>query len=376
MLIKEVSARSIKDSRGEKTIEVSVNGCSASSPAGKSTGTFETPSYHKSLEWNISFFNKSDFSNIEINSFSDLKKLEKEIKKKAKLSDVLKFGANALFAFECAVLKALAKSQGKELWQVINSKAKRLPVPAGNIIGGGLHSHNPNHPTFQEFLIIPQGKTAKENFSILQKTHSAVGKLLHAEKVNDEGAWETHLDDLSVLQLLSTMPNIRLGCDVAANSFFCEGNYKYNNKELDRQTQIHYINELIKRFNLLYVEDPLDEDDFSGFTKIEKKNMIVGDDLTVTHLKRLKKAIKMKAINAIIVKPNQNGSLIQVSELVEFCKKNKIKTILSHRSGETLDNALADLAFGFQTDYIKCGISTKWREAKLLRLVEIETHLQ
>ncbi|HVY01415.1 MAG TPA: enolase C-terminal domain-like protein [Candidatus Nanoarchaeia archaeon] len=375
MFIKEVSAKEIVDSRGEKTIEVSVNGCSASSPAGKSTGTFETPSYHKNLEWNLSFFKKNDFSGLEINSFSDLKKLENAIKKKAKLNDVLKFGANALFAFECAVLKALAKSKGLELWQVVNSKARRLPVPAGNIIGGGLHSHDPNHPTFQEFLIIPQGKNAKENFKIMQDTHKAVGKLLAAKKVNDEGAWETHLDDLSVLQLLSKMPKVRLGCDVAANSFYCDGNYNYRNKQLDKTTQIHYINELIESFNLLYVEDPLDEDDFSGFTKIEKKNMIVGDDLTVTHLKRLKKAIKMKAINAIIVKPNQNGSLLQVAELIDFCKKNKVKTILSHRSGETLDNALADLAFGFGTDYIKCGISTKWREAKLKRLVQIESKI-
>ncbi|MCA9485326.1 MAG: phosphopyruvate hydratase, partial [Nanoarchaeota archaeon] len=101
----------------------------------------------------------------------------------------------------------------------------------------------------------------------------------------------------------------------------------------------------------------------------------VGDDLTATQIFRLKKAIRKRSINAMIVKPNQNGSLVELKEIMEICKKNKISTIISHRSGETLDNALADLAFGFQSDYIKCGISTKWREAKLKRLIEIEKYM-
>jgi enolase len=123
---------------------------------------------------------------------------------------------------------------------------------------------------------------------------------------------------------------------------------------------------------LFYVEDPLDEEDFEGFSEINKEKLIVGDDLTATNLNRLQRAIIHRSINAMIIKPNQNGSLLELKKIFDVCRKSKIKTILSHRSGETMDDALADYAFGFQADYIKCGISTKWREVKLKRLAEIE----
>src|SRR3989344_8375314 len=126
MLIREVKARKILDSRNKETIEISVNGCRASSPSGKSKGKYETPSFHKSLEWNIKFLNTSTF-NLEIHEFQDLKKVESFIKKKAKLKDAKQFGANALFALESAILKALAKEEGIELFQLLNFKPKKFP---------------------------------------------------------------------------------------------------------------------------------------------------------------------------------------------------------------------------------------------------------
>ena len=377
MLIKEISARKIKDSRSEYTIEVSINGCKSSSPSGKSTGKYETPCYHKSLDWNLKSINNfKELKEIEINSFEDLKKVESLIKKKFKLKKVNSFGANALFALESAILKALAKNSKKELWEVVNNKSKKIPVPVGNIIGGGLHSHNEDHPVFQEFLIIPQLKSAKRNFHLMQMIHKELGFIFKTKKVNDEGAWQTDADEISILTVLSRLKNIKIGLDVAANSFYCEKKYEYKNKILDRNSQIFFMNNLIKDFNILYLEDPLQEEDFSGFSKINKKNLIVGDDLTVTHIERVKRAIKNNSINAMIVKPNQNGSLIQVKEICDFCKKNKIKIIVSHRSGETMDSALADFAVAFGADYIKCGISTKWRESKLKRLIEIENKIK
>ncbi len=153
MFLKEVHAKKILDSRGEPTIEVEINECKASSPSGKSKGKFETPSFHNSMQWNLDFINKTTFD-IKINSFADLKKLENFIKKKTKLKDAKQFGANALYALESAVLKALAKEQKKQLWQIINPNAKKFPFPVGNVIEGGLHAHKKNHPVFQEFLII------------------------------------------------------------------------------------------------------------------------------------------------------------------------------------------------------------------------------
>ncbi|MFH1802574.1 MAG: enolase C-terminal domain-like protein [archaeon] len=373
MFLKEVRARKIKDSRGDPTIEVEINGVKASSPSGKSKGVHETPSFHKSLEWNIKFLNKTRF-NIQINSFEDLKKVESFIKKKTRLKDAKRFGANALFALECAILKALAKEKKVELFQLLNKQPTKFPIPLGNVVEGGLHAHKKNHPVFQEFLLIPQTNSPKKNFKLLQTAHSKLKSVLKSNKKTDEGAWEVSLNDEQVFEKLSKFKDLRIGTDIAGSAFHSHGNYLYKNRTLDKKTQIKYVNALIRNFNILYCEDPLQEEDFKGFSKIHRdsNHLVVGDDLTATQISRVKKAIKTKAMNAMIIKPNQNGSLIELAEIFKICKKHNIRTILSHRSGETLDSALADLAVGFGADYIKAGVATKWREAKLKRLVEIE----
>jgi enolase len=377
MLLKRVKAKKIKDSRGEHTIEVSVNGQKASSPSGKSKGRYETPCFHKSIFWNIKFLNSLNF-NLTIGSFSDLKKVESFIKNKSKLNDAKQFGANALFALECSILKALAKEKKKHLWEVLNSKSKKLPIPVGNAVGGGLHSHNKNAPNFQEFLIIPKGKSARQNAKIMNETYKKLKSLVKSKSKNDEGAWETALSNEEIFAILSKFKEVRIGSDIAASSYYKNSKYRFKNKVLDRKTQIRYINFIIDKYNLIYIEDPLHEDDFDGFSKIirTKNKLVVADDLTATQIQRVKEMIKNKSANAMIIKPNQNGSLLELQTIFGICKKHKIKTILSHRSGETLDDALADLAVGFQADYIKAGISTKWREVKLKRLVEIEKRLQ
>ncbi len=382
MNIKEIRARKIKDSRDDYTIEVSVNGQKASSPSGKSTGKYETSCYHNSIKWNIKAINSLKIP-FKIFTFNDLKKVEFLIEKKFNLKDPKQFGANALFALESAILKALAKSQNKELWQIINLNAKKIPVPVGNAIGGGLHSHNKEHPEFQEFLLIPKGKDIKENVKIMNEIYRKLKSIIKSNSKNDEGAWQTSIPNEEVLEILSKFYNINIGLDVASSSFYKNAGYQYKNKLLNRKAQIHYMNSLIKRYNIFYLEDPIQEEDFNGFSRIASKNrssrtsvLVVGDDLTATHISRLKKAMKNKSINAMIIKPNQNGSLIELQEIFNICKSNNIKTIISHRSAETLDNALADYAVGFQADFIKCGIATKWREVKLKRLIEINNYIK
>jgi enolase len=379
MLIKEISAKPILDSRGKKTIQVSINGCNASSPSGKSTGKYETPCWHKNLEWNIKSINNLKI-NFQINSFEDLSNVEKLIKKNFKFKDVKQFGGNALFALESAILKALAKSKNKELWEIINNKSKVFPSPLGNAIGGGLHSESfSSPPTFQEFLLAPKGKSFKEKVKVMNKIYTSLGRLLKTKSINDEGAWQTSLNEEKVMEILLTFKNESdFGLDIAASSFYTKDSYYYKSRNitLSRDAQILFVNSIVKKFSPLYIEDPLQEEDFSGFAKIKKKKLISGDDLTVTHLDRVKKAIKNQSMNSMIIKPNQNGSLIEVAKIFDICKKNKIKTIISHRSGETLDDSLADYAFGFGADYIKCGIATKWRQAKLNRLLEIEKNMK
>ena len=168
---------------------------------------------------------------------------------------------------------------------------------------------------------------------------------------------------------------VHIGIDVAASSFYKNGNYIYKNGRKNVKEQIEYMKKLSDKF--YYLEDPLEENDFKGFSEILKKSkgLIVGDDLTVTNLERLEIAIKNKSINAIIIKPNQVGSLIEVKKIISFCKKNNIKMIFSHRSGETSESIISDLAFGFQTDFVKFGALGKGRDEKLQRLAEIEKSL-
>ena len=384
MIIKGVKAKSIQDSRKEPTIEVIINTnvgkFSSSAPNGKSKGKYEAKSYTKSLIKDIeSLETLSDyFSEEHLEKFEDLRRIE----------DIVKghIGANTLFALESAVLKAISKEQKKEIWEIINPNAKIFPRFVGNSIEGGLHSNTSKKPDFQEFLLIPNLNSPDKNQKMNLESKEKLKYLLKnkdskfSEKKSDENAWITSLNEKEVLELVNQL-NLPLGVDVASSSFYKRKKYYYKNPPLDRtkEEQLMYLKNLIKNFNLFYIEDPFDEEDFESSSKLLASfpnSLIVGDDLTVTNYKRLEKAIEMKAINALIVKPNQNGSLIDIARVVELAKKRNIKTIFSHRSGETNESILADLAFGFQADFIKCGITGPEREAKIKRLIEIEKKIE
>jgi len=384
MKIKGVSAKTILDSRKEKTILVSIKTdageFSASSPSGKSTGKYEAKPYHKSIEEDIKAIKQlSDYFSSElIEKFDDLRRVEDIVDRQ--------IGANTLFALESAILKALAKERKKQVWELVNENAKKFPRLAGNCIGGGKHSSITRKPDFQEFLLIPELKKTKEAFEANKKAKKEIKEILLKEdkkfngERNDEDAWMTSLNDKEVLDILKK-GKLPLGIDVAASGFYKRKNYNYNNPMFKRsvEEQLEYLSNLIKNLNLFYIEDPFEENDFESFAKLLKRfpdRLIVGDDLTTTNPKRFEKAIKMKSISAIIVKPNQIGSLIEVKEVCEMAKKNNIKVVFSHRSGETEESIIADLAFGFGADFLKCGITGKEREVKLKRLIEIEKSLR
>ncbi len=397
MNIKGVSACEILDSRKEKTILISiktnVGEFSASAPNGKSTGKHAKKTYKKNLEGDIETIKKfSDYFSEEVfEKFDDLKRTEDIVDRH--------IGANTLFALESAILKAIASEQKKQVWELINSSAKLSPRLVGNCIGGGAHSSSDKKPDFQEFLLIPKSKSVKESFEINKKLKKGAEKILGEEdkkfnsKKNDENAWMTSLNEKEVLDILKKLKT-PLGLDVAGSSFYKRKNYQYKNPLLRRneKEQLGYLSNLIKNFNLFYIEDAFEENDFESHAKLlrllaylsiqrtgAKKFpgiLIVGDDLIVTNHKRLEKAIQMKSINAVIVKPNQIGSLLDVKKVCVLAKENNIKIVFSHRSGETEENILADLAFGFQADFFKCGIDGDVREGKIKRLIEIEKSLK
>ncbi len=396
MEIKGVEAKIILDSRKDETIEIliktSLGVFSASSPSGKSKGKYEVKLYKTNIQGDINIINdlQAEIAELKIDSFQDLEKLEVLIRNK--------IGANSLFALESAILKALALEQDKALWQVINPYAKNMPYPIGNCIGGGMHTKSLNYtkPDFQEFLVIPKTWNFADNIFLMNKARDLCRERLKIKKSlgenGDESELSTGLTNEEVLEILdktreelvSTTENeIEIGIDVAASTFFTPVGYRYKNPPnlLKKDEQKDYIKNLIEKFRIGYVEDPFNEDEFDKFaelrndTKKERTCFIVGDDLTASRLERFKKALLKGSVNAIIVKPNQSGSLIEAKKLVDLAKKYDITTIMSHRSGETLDYALADLAFGFSCDFIKTGIIGREREIKLKRLLEIEKSL-
>ncbi len=391
VVIKEVSAKKIKDSRGDNTIEIKIKTdknktFSASSPQGKSTGKHEVKLYKKTIDDDIKTIKKiSDyFSEEVIENFNDLKRIE----------DIAKgnLGGNSILALEYAVLKALAEKQKKEVWELVyesnNRKTKKFPRLVGNCVGGGSHSEelNGKKPDFQEFLLIPKSKSVKKSHEEIKKAKEKIKYYLKEKDKNfkgtknDENAWMTSLNEKEVLEILNKT-KIPCGLDIAASGFYKRKKYVYNNPMLKRteEEQLGYLNNIIKNFDIFYVEDPFNEEDFENFAKLLEKNpssLIVGDDLTVTNSKRLKKAIEKKSINSLIVKPNQCGSLLEVKEVCDLAIKKEIKTIFSHRSGETEETILADLAFGFQADFFKCGTEGDARVKKIERLIEIEKSLK
>ncbi|MBS3072252.1 hypothetical protein J4477_00255 [Candidatus Pacearchaeota archaeon] len=385
MKVISLKAKEVKDTRKEPTVEIklatNLGEFSASAPNGKSRGEFEAQVWKKSLKGDIKAVNEYFIEDININSFDDLVLIENAFNDRV--------GGNTMIALEYVFLKALAKQKNLEVWQLINPKAEKMPLPIGNIIGGGKHSKKGNS-SIQEFHIIPDSLNFARNVEIMRRAHENAGEILKnlnkdfRKEKNDENAWQTSLDDESIIEIMQDLRDnmkdefdskIHIGIDVAASEFYKNGKYSYKRKQINRNEQIEYMKKLSKIF--YYIEDPLEQNDFQGFSEVNKnsKSIITGDDLTATNPDRLFKSIKTRSIKGIIVKPNQVGSLLKVKEVISICKQNNIKTIFSHRSGETSEDIISDLAFGFEADFVKFGTLGKGRDEKLNRLVEIEESL-
>ncbi len=421
MFIKEIIPSFVKNSRGERSVQIEIatyeGKFKCSAPSGKSKGKSEVASYNaKGIERSMKmlrvFCPKLKHKNFIIKRIAHLKQIVELMRRfEAKFG---RFGGNVSYVMEGVFLKAAAADNGKELWEFINDDVNdglrpKMPMPVGNCIGGGLHSKtiNGKRPDFQEFLLIPKEKTFGRAVTVNLRAYEYSKKLIASSygirdsgfgirsrfrewrrERNDEGAWLTGMNNEEVLEILKRVAKrykLRIGLDVAASTFYDKIYYRYKNKDLirDKVDQADYIERLVKKFGIFYVEDGMQEEDFSGFKEIsngiaeikKSKTLIVGDDLTTTNLKRVYRAVRGEAINAVIIKPNQIGSILEVKKIVEFCKKNNIVMIFSHRSGETMDNILADYCVGFGGQFIKTGIFGRERLIKLKRVMDIERTL-
>lgn len=379
MRINSFHARVIRNSRGEDAIEVIVNKkYIASSPSGASTGVHEVSAYpSKGVRFAVTFLNKyPHFKGFYLEEFSDLSHFD---------SLVSVIGGNAVVALQLACLKAM--SQGK-MYSFLDAHARALPIPLGNCVGGGAHARQKTLD-IQEFLLVPHAKSFFERAAMNRHVYDVIGKMKNPLGKTDEGAHILSLSDEGTFSFLSELldsfhsygMSMKLGVDMAASQFYSQGKYHYNHfstvkkKVLNPSQQITLVNRWVKKYGLVYVEDPLQEEDFSGFAKLKKNTLVCGDDLITTNIERLKMALKYKSVNAIIVKPNQIGSLVKTKELVDFARKKGITMVLSHRSGETMDASLAHLAVGWRIPYIKIGIFGKEREVKLQELIKIEKEI-
>lgn len=377
MKIKRLKANTILNSKGEKAIEVTVNGkFTASAPSGTSKGKHEARDFPSSgipttiVNRTIS----KKLTGVKVNDFKDLEDVEEILEEYG----INKLGGNTVIAIEFALLKAASKN---EIWKLLNPSVNFMPKLLGNCIGGGGHFKGES-TDIQEFLLSPDTKVVRDADFVNRKIYTDVGKILKASQKTLEGAWVTQKPTEHILRLLNKLAKesiqkydikVNLGIDMAATSLFKNNIYHYKNKMRTREEQIDYVNNLISKYKLHYVEDPMMEDDFEGFGEI-KGELVCADDLVCTDVKRLDSA--KEYISAVIIKPNQVGSLIKTKQAVDFARKNGIISVISHRSGETTDTTIADLAVGWEIPYIKCGIAGKERVVKLNRLKNIETSIR
>ena len=405
--ISKIKARQVFDSRGIPTIESEIHlddGSKASAivPSGASTGTHEAFEL-RDVE-NKNYLGKSVLKAIEkVNGeiskaligyvVDDQKKIDKTLIELDGTKQKKRLGANAILSVSLASNKVAAVSKNIPLYQNIGNY-KTLPLPLMNIINGGSHANNSLR--IQEFMIRPnKAKNFKDAinicFLVIQKLKSLMSNKNLSTTLGDEGGFAPNLsnNEEAIEFILKAIEDsgfkagtdISICLDVAANELFKEKKYSVNSsKFISSDKTIEYYLDLIKKYPIKSIEDPLAEDDWDSWvnlTKLLTKDIqLVGDDLFVTNRERLLKGINSKAANAILIKPNQIGTLTETIEVIDLAQKNNYKTIISHRSGDSEDTFIADLAVATNSSQIKTGsLARSERVAKYNRLLKIEDEL-
>ena len=404
MKIKNVKAREILDSRGNPTVEVDVileNGIlgRAAVPSGASTGEREA----LEMRDGGSRYNGKGVLNAvnNVNTIirdkvigmdaADQELIDKTMIELDGTETKSRLGANAILGVSMACLKASAINDGKPLYKYVG-EGRRLPYPMMNIINGGAHADN--NLDFQEFMIIPQRDTIHERVRVGAEVFHSLKKVLNEKGyftgVGDEGGFAPNLGSNKegfelILEAIKEagyepLKDVKLAIDVAASEFYSDGYYHVDGKDLTTDQLIDFYEELVNIYPIVSIEDPVDENDWEGFRKITErlgdKIQLVGDDLFVTNIRCLQKGIDNHAGNAILLKVNQIGTITETLETIKLAKENGYKTIISHRSGETEDTTIADLAVGLDLGQIKTGsMSRTDRICKYNQLMRIEEKL-
>ncbi|NMB04650.1 MAG: phosphopyruvate hydratase [Tissierellia bacterium] len=410
MTIFDVYAREVLDSRGNPTIEVEVitaNGVIgvAQVPSGASTGAFEAVELRdgdkkrylgKGVQTAVDNVNNIIAQELEGYSIFDQTGIDKHLIELDGTKNKGKLGANAILGVSLAAAKAAATELGLPLFQYIGGvNGKSLPLPMMNILNGGAHADN--NVDFQEFMIMPVGaESFKEGLRMGVEVYHALKEVLKKRGltggVGDEGGFAPNLESnedalkviMEAIQAAGYKPgdDIKLALDVAATEFFDNGKYVLagEGKTMETNELIDFYEQLVEKYPIISIEDGLAEDDWDSWVELTKrlgsKVQIVGDDLFVTNTERLKKGIDLKAANSILVKLNQIGTLTETLDAIEMAKKAGMTAVISHRSGETSDSTIADLAVATNAGQIKTGAPARTdRVEKYNQLLRIEDYL-
>ena len=406
-VIKAVNSREILDSRGNPTVEVEVtldNGVvgRAAVPSGASTGAFEAAELRDGGKRYLGKGVLNALKNVNEKltpaviglKAEDQRSLDEKMIALDGTKNKSNLGANAILGISLATARAAANSANQSLFKYLGGDdAKTLPVPMMNILNGGAHADT--NVDIQEFMVAPIGaETFKESLrwgaEVYHSLKSVLKKKGLATSIGDEGGFAPNLDsNRAALDLIleaveiagfKAGKDIALAMDVAATEFHENGMYNFEGKKLSSDQMIEYYVQLEATYPLVSIEDPLDEDDWAGWAKLTQvlgeKIQIVGDDLFVTNPERLQRGIDTKTANALLVKANQIGSLTETIDAVNLAHKNGYRSMMSHRSGETEDTTIADLAVALNCGQIKTGAPARSeRVAKYNQLLRIEEEL-
>jgi enolase len=395
-LIQDVRLRQVLDSRGSPTVEADVLTDSggfgrAAAPSGASTGEYEAIELPPGEA--IAAAREHALARLEDTVYAgNQRDVDAALRAADGTDDFSEIGANSAVAISMAAAKAGADVLGAPLFQHLGGtfRGEELPTPLGNVVGGGEHARDATH--IQEFLAAPVGAPSVADAVFANAAvHATVGDLLAERGVaagkGDEGAWAPSVDDAEAFRIVEqaceTVADefgfeVRFGLDVAAAELYDEaaGGYVYGDTVRDTDEQIEYVADLVSEYGLVYLEDPLDEDDFGAYAeltdRVGSETLVCGDDLFVTNVDRLQRGIDEGAANSILVKPNQIGTLSDAVDAVELATRNGYDAVVSHRSGETEDTTIAHLAVATGAPFIKTGAVGGERTAKLNELIRIE----
>lgn len=392
-LVESVSLRSVLDSRGNPTVEANVftepgGHGRAIAPSGASTGEYEA--IELPVEEAMAAAREHAVPRVEGRVFAeDQREIDSALRTADGTDDFSQIGANSAVAISMAAAKAGADDARLPLYQHLGGafRGRNFPVPLGNVVGGGEHAQEAT--AIQEFLAAPVGApNVRDAVFANAAVHHEIADILDARGIvaglGDEGAWAPAISDADAFEVVEEAVDavaddfgfdVKFGLDMAAAERYDGEQYVFGDETRSTDEQVDYVAGLVNEYDLAYVEDPLDEDDFEGFAalteRVGDRTLVCGDDLFVTNTERLETGIEQGAANSILVKPNQIGTLTEAFDAIELAVSHGYDPVVSHRSGETEDTTIAHLAVATDAPFIKTGAVGGERTAKLNELIRI-----